>query len=332
MEEVLPASYDHHSAGLQRGCHGRKLLEPIFPGLPKNWRGDCSVVPSMSSDRSSEAFDAGNRVFHEAYGGARDSVRRQGPVLVVMPTELALHHRNQRLVVCYSRPSFVRAKSAAHIAVALFALTQPDAQEESQRTGLARLLAHIQVALGETHPDREPVDREIRALLQCCLHFARAASEQAGSEVQRAKFASDAGPRILHITELATREQIAGLDQATESVFSRLSPDEQAELQVVVVGDHQARARSLGMQYFKRRFRELPGADQRVTYGENIEDEEEAISLVATRRLDKQIAQAFFADENRLQRDVLGDAAKRCLDEMAFPPERLADDGANTRS
>jgi len=74
---------------------------------------------------------------------------------------------------------------------------------------------------------------------------------------------------------------------------------------------------------FKRRFQELPGADERVTYGENIEDEAEAISLVATRRLDKRIAQAFFGDENRLQRDVVGDAAKRCLDQMGFPTEPL---------
>ncbi len=47
--------------------------------------------------------------------------------------------------------------------------------------------------------------------------------------------------------------------------------------------------------------------------------EEEAISLVATLRLDERIAQAFFGDENRLQRYVLGDAAKRCLDGMTFP-------------
>ncbi len=98
-----------------------------------------------------------------------------------------------------------------------------------------------------------------------------------------------------------------------------LSPADQGALEVVVVGDHQARTRSLGMQYFKRRFDEQPGADRRVTYGENIADEEEAISLVATRRLDKEIAQAFFADDTRLQRDVLGDAAQRCLDQMGFP-------------
>jgi hypothetical protein len=275
----------------------------------------------MSSEPSSDAFDAGNRVFHEAYGGARDGVRQQGPILVVLPTELALHHQNQRQVRPYSCPSFARAKSAAHMAVALFALTGAESNPEHRRTGVARLLEHIAAALDVTQPDPEPVDHEIQALLQRCLHFAEAAREQPPSEAVRAGFASDAGPRILHITELATRAQIAGLHQAVGVVFSKLSPDDQAELQVVVVGDHQARVRSLGMQYFKRRFQERAGADQRVTYGENIEDEDEAILLVATRRLDQRIAQAFFGDEHRLQRDVLGDAAKRCLDQMDFPAE-----------
>jgi len=64
--------------------------------------------------------------------------------------------------------------------------------------------------------------------------------------------------------------------------------------------------------------REEPGADERVTYGENIDSEEEAFALVATRRLDRLIARAFFGEEKRLQRDVLGDAAKRCLEAMQF--------------
>jgi len=275
----------------------------------------------MNSQPNSEAFDAGNQVFHEAYGGARDGVRHQVPILVVLPTELALHRQNQRRAVSYSRPSFARAKSAAHIAVALFALTAAESSAERRGPGVARLLEHITAALEARQPNSEPVDHEIKALLERCLQFAQAAKEQAASESVRAAFASDAGPRILHITELATREQIAGLHEAVETTFRELTPDEQVELQVVVVGDHQARARSLGMQYFKRRFQERPGADERVTYGENIEDEEEAISLVATRRLDKKIAQAFFGDENRLQRDVLGDAAKHCLDEMDFPEQ-----------
>ena len=135
---------------------------------------------------------------------------------------------------------------------------------------------------------------------------------------QRAEFASDMGPRILRLTELATCDQIAGLHEAVEEAFSKLSPDDERELQVVVVGDHQARIRSLGMQYFQRRFGEKPGADERVTYGENISEEREALSLVGTRQLDKIIARAFFGDEKRLQRDVLGDAATRCIDRLQF--------------
>jgi hypothetical protein len=271
----------------------------------------------MSSQ--SKAMEAGNQVFHEAYGGARDGVRHQVPVLVVLPTELALHHQDQRRAFPYTRPAFAEAKSAAHIAVALFALTCTESKGTQARAGIGRLFGHISAAL-EVAPRarREPVNEAIQQLLERCLRFARSANEQVPSEHLRQQFASDAGPRILHITELATCEQIAGLHEAAEASLRTLSPEDQATLQVVVVGDHQARARSLGMQYFKRRLHEQPGVDQRVTYGENITDEEEALSLVATRRLDKRIAQAFFGDENRLERDVLGDAAKRCLDKMRF--------------
>jgi len=275
----------------------------------------------MNSESGIDALNAGNEVFHGAYCCARDGVRDQVPILVVLPSELALHHQNQRQVVAYSRPSFASAKSAAHIAVALFALTCAESNPEQRRGGIARLSEHIAAAaLDVTRRAKSELAAEINALLERCLAFARAAYEGAASEPVRAEFASDAVPRILRITELATCEQIAGLHEAVEAIFSKVSTREQAELQVVVVGDHQARIRSLGMQYFKRRFQEEERTDQRVTYGENIDDEQEAIALVATRRLDQRIALAFFGDAHRLQRDVLGDAAKHCLDQMCFSP------------
>ena len=280
----------------------------------------------MSSESGTEALDAGNAVFHEAYTGAREAVRDQVPILVVLPGELALHHQSQRQVVAYSHPSFASAKSAAHIAVALFALTCAEANAEQTRAGIARLLEHIAAALDVTRRLDSELSAEINALLDRSLAFVRAAHEGTASELVRTEFSSDAGPRILRITELATSEQIAGLHEGVEAIFRKLSRREQAELQVVVVGDHQARTRSLGMQYFKRRFQEGEGTDVRVTYGENIDAEREAIALVATRRLDQRIALAFFGDEHRLQRDVLGDAAKHCLDQMRFSPETASRD------
>ncbi|MEO6602385.1 MAG: hypothetical protein ABIQ16_21065 [Polyangiaceae bacterium] len=273
---------------------------------------------SSEAGSGSDPLDVANQLFHDGYSAARDEVREQVPILVLLPSELVLHRHSERHGVSYSRPRFAQAKSAAHIAVALFAITCT--QEGQSGAGVAQLIGHIAAALNAPRPsDEVPIDTEIRDLLSCCLNFANAAHERRASEQARAAFASDAGPRVLRITELATCEQIAGLHAAVDALLSLLSAGDRAKLQVVVVGDHQARARSLGMQYFKRRFQEEPGADERITYGENITDEAEAIALVATRRLDKRIAKAFFGDENRLQRDVLGDAAKRCLDSMGFP-------------
>jgi hypothetical protein len=278
------------------------------------------------SDASScpRGLQAGNDVFHEAYEATRDSARHEVPILVVMPSELALHYREERQGFPYSRPSFDRAKSGAHIAVALFALTCSEAPATRTREQLARLLEHTQAAqreLGDS-PDSQPLNGEIRSLLGTCQRFAEAALERATAESERSEFARRAGPSVLRITELATREQIAGLHEAVDRALDRLSSEDQQRLQVVVVGDHQARTRSLGMQYFQRRFREQPGTDERVTYGENIADEEEAIALVGTRRLDRLIARAFFGDEKRLQRDVLGDAAKLCIEQMQWGDER----------
>ncbi len=273
----------------------------------------------MSADsQCPKALQAGNDVFHEAYAATRDSAQHEVPILVVLPNELGLHLRNERHAFGYCCPSFERAKSAAHIAVALFALSCTEASDARTRERTRRLLEHIGGALEALNlsPSAEPVDDEIRSLLETCQRFAELARERPPAEPARAEFARHAGPRVLRITELATRDQIAGLHAAVDAALERLTSEEQRDLQVVVVGDHQARTRSLGMQYFQRRFRERPGSDERVTYGENISNEDEALALVGTRRLDRSIASAFFGDEKRLQRDVLGDAAKRCLDQM----------------
>ena len=241
--------------------------------------------------------------------------------MVVLATELVLHARGRRQVFPYSCDAFCRAKSTAHIAVALFTLTRGEGRDEGNERKLSRLTEHVAGALDQLQlpgGDRESIDDEMVALLESCLHFARSARGGTPGEAVRSQFANEVGPRILKITELATSQQIAGLHAAVDAALGTLTSDEQGQLQVVVVGDHQARTRSLGMQYFQRRFHEQPGSDERITYGENISSEDEAIALAGTRRLDQLIARAFFGDERRLQRDVLGDAAKRCLDRMQF--------------
>jgi len=51
-----------------------------------------------------------------------------------------------------------------------------------------------------------------------------------------------------------------------------------------------------------------------------VQDEDAALALVGTQRLDRALAQAFFGDARRLQRDVLGDAAHALLSARALTP------------
>lgn len=284
----------------------------------------------MTKDRSpSPDLEAANDLFHEAYGAVRDEVRSEVPTLLVLGDELVLRARGERLNFSYHRPWFDRAKSAAHVAVALFALSCDESWSEASDKRLKALLSHARKAAEALEREPSPSwSGELTDLLRTCWAFGETLPGGPQAAPGRDAFAREAGPRVLRITERATLEQIAGLDQAVDSALEQLSREELAQLQVVVVGDHQARARSLGMQYFQRRFREAEGAEDRVTYGENISSEAEALTLIGTKQLDKKIAVAFFGDAKRLQRDVLGDAAKACLERMDFSNKLPARCGA----
>jgi hypothetical protein len=159
-------------------------------------------------------------------------------------------------------------------------------------------------------PDLGAANDDVRAVMRRTEEFLL-------HDEDRDAFARDVGPLLLRLTEHATRVQLAGLDACAKQALSDLTPEDRETLQVVVLGDHQARVRSLAMQYFQKVLGEQPGEDRRVAFGESIETEEEALVLIGKRRLDFAIAKAFFGDERRLQRDILGDAAKKLLGELA---------------
>lgn len=280
----------------------------------------------MTCPSSIPTLDKADPIFHEVYDGARVSSEGDAPLLVVLPTEIALHADGARRAYGYPYPPFHAAKAAAHVAVALYTLTRRTSEEALSAESASRIdsiAAHLRSSLeGAKHRGEDgELERELLPLLSASLLFAeRALAHCRVPTPGRDEFARTSGPLILRVTEIATCGQINALHEAFERALAELSKSERSALQVVVIGDHQARSRSFAMQYFCRRLCEAEGADERVTYGENIEAEQEAIALVGTRRLDRTIARAFFSDEKRLQRDVLGDAAKTCLDRMDLAP------------
>lgn len=251
------------------------------------------------------ALDQVNDTFHQAYDQRREEKATNGPpVLLVLADTVTLLVDDTRTAVRFTPELFHVIKSVVHAPVAAFA-----AARSPER--LLALRAHLETSLHELdgYAAEPEVLTRLRALLRSTRSFVEAAL--AGHGPAREVFAASTGLALLASTDDATGLQLAALDGVVSELLGRLPADARAELQVVVAGAHQARAQSLGMQYFGK----LLGAraDAQLTYAESIESEEEALRLIRTRQLDREIASAFFGEPTRLERDVLGDAVKKRL-------------------
>lgn len=269
--------------------------------------------------RTGGPLDGVNDGFHAAYDGAREEAKLDAPVFVVHGDSLFVLRRGKRRELALTPRIFHVIKSAAHAPVAIFA-----ALHRSGDHLVEKLHEHVVLSLAalddEHDADRETV-RAIREVLEASrLFLVRVLGSRPPTSEELDAFARSTGPQLLHLTTVATRVQLTALHEVVETALAELEPGERAGLQVVVTGDHQARVRSLGMQYFRKRLREEDGAEHRVTYGEGVEDVDEAFVLVGKRRLDFAIARAFFGDAKRLQRDVLGDAVHALLEVTDLAP------------
>lgn len=274
-------------------------------------------------------LDAINDQFHEAYGDARAEVEDEAPVVVVLADELVLLRRGERSLHPFTPRTFHVVKSLSHAPLAIYIeherlLRAAKGQlDEAARVRLVRQRERIEASksyvtgeLAELEP-RSVTD--LRALLDACERFL----ERYGAQPSRAaltRFAGELGPVLMRLIDDATALQLTALDRVARSLLGQLSAPELAQLQVVVTGDHQARVRSLPMQYFLRLLGERDGSERRVVYAEGVQDEQGALALAATRRLDRAIGRDFFGEPRRLQRDLLGDAAHAQLEAAAIEP------------
>ena len=258
-------------------------------------------------------LDAVNQDFHDRYAEAREAALGDGAVFVAVADELVLFRRGERTAWSFSPRAFHVIKSVSHAPIALWALCQ-----RSQPVDQARLVRTRELldAAADDVSSAE-LDDAVRGTLHAVLDASRALIDQlskTGPDPARLDaFAAALGPSLLRLVHEATRLQLDALHRHTEYALSQLSPAERNDLHVVVTGDHQARVRSLAMQYFRKRFAEPADAEERVTYAEGVSDEQAALQLVGIQRLDRKLARAFFGDERRLQRDILGDAARELL-------------------
>lgn len=298
----------------------RRNLSAVVAALHARWadlRGEPNASPP-APPTSGGPLDPVNDDFHALYGEARARASYDAPVFVILGDELIVLRKGERCASSFAPRAFHIIKSVAHAPVSLFVLFEGDAPPS--RTQLRSLMQRIESASAGAldEPDLSSSRADLDLVLRACLELLDTAlAVGAPSPSQREAFAARVGPSLLRLASEATKLQLSALHEQTERVLADLSPAERAALHVVVAGDHQARVRSLAMQYFRKRLNEPATAERRVTYAEAVRSEQEAFALVGTQRLDRAIARAFFGESTRLQRDILGDAAEQLL--RSFP-------------
>jgi hypothetical protein len=284
--------------------------------------------PGESAGSDSPVLEDLNTTFHGLYDGACGHRKLAAPVIVVLADSLIVFREGQRTERSFRSSSFHDVKSAVHVPIAVFSALASSKDRRPHRPlapGVGPVLDALRSRASAAGESLQPLPAEVRAdadaVLGASVAFVdRTRAEASVSRVALEGFAREVGPRLLRLTEHATRIRLAALHRAVEAELSSMSGEARGVFEVVVAGDHQARARSLPVQYFEKRFGEPPGAERRVTYAEGLNDPAEALALVSKRIFDREIASAFFGDSSKLQRDVLGDAAARLLEQARFDP------------
>jgi hypothetical protein len=272
-----------------------------------------------------ESLQACDEQFHAAYDRLRAGAAREAPILVLFGDTLVLFDTERRVEFAASAPCTQVIKAAAHLPVGIFATLQERDFENRLDESTTERLSQLGCAQPGSHGSLEGLDEASRSdvarVLEGCRSFVEPIlTSRRTSAAELARFSEAIGPLLLQLTEHATRYELDALHEAAEAALQQLTAAGRQRLEVVVAGVHQARARSLGLQYFQKRFGEDPGEERRVAYAEAVATAEEARDLVGTRRLDRSIARAFFRDATRLQRDVLGDAAAQLLRRIELKP------------
>ena len=259
-----------------------------------------------------------NTAARTAYAGGRAAVLAAAdPVIVVAFDELVLHRKGARRSIVYTPPLYHRLKEVAHLPLGLFGALAPYTTgirtDESWREILATLEAAGLAARDEIAAlDAPPAIRATAAKLHdASLAFIgrqRAANARPEMESLTA-FAAGVAPLTLALATESANAQLAGLHAVVQDWKRELGAEAWAKLHVLVLGPKTPRVDNLAYQYFVAALG--PGsAETRVIYAESIFDEATALNLLGVLLIDRQVGAAFYGEAGRMERDLLGDAAK----------------------
>lgn len=268
---------------------------PLFP------------MPSAPVD---DDFESSSEDFFSEYAArvarARAALERgEPPTLLRVEDSLVLRVDRRKWRVKLVGEAYDSLMRACHLPSAMALLHEP---EQPFPPHLSRYAAQL-------HADRQ-ADPRARELVKRCIELLEGPAMERWEQAM--KILRDPMHRCI---ERAAALELERLHAATTELVQRCG-DQREALRFVVCAGHQPRYRQLTKMYFQRITGERDDganrSERRVVYAES-RTEAEALQLLAAQRVDVALAHRIWKDPQRMQQDVLGDAAVAALDRLDPP-------------
>jgi hypothetical protein len=264
-----------------------------------------------------------NKVVRENYRASRAVVlARTFPVIVIAFDEATLMREGREPITAnFTPPLYHRFKEIAHIAFGVHVTLTPYAgrpTETAWRAPLQRLLDHVvavEGALGTIGIPEARMARERRVVRDSIAYMRAVLAANAVDAAGLRAYSRAMAPLVLASADDASALQIDGLHAVVTRWRAELTADEWTRLHVLVLGPKAPREGNLAMQYFERVLgRRETG--RRLIYSENIFARDAALTQLGGLVIDRAVARDFFAEEMRMDRDLLTDGARKRLDQV----------------
>lgn len=298
--------------------HGRPDNEP----KPGGGQGK----PSEAKDGIPEELDALNRASRKLYAGGRALELAAVPaVVVVSGDDLVLRRNGKRTTVRVIPAEYHALKCVAHSTLALFAhlAHEPGKPLGEERTKALKEYRELLVAAGPAAAafgfDLDTLTRQKRIIARSLEFIDKVRKDGQVSADDLNAFCRASRADVMANAAAAARAQLLATHRQVLAWKKDMTAEEWAGLTVVVQGGQAPRAENAAVQYFARLFGGS-GEGKRVVYAEGLWDEDKALNLLGTLRLDGKLSVAVFNDPARMYRDLLADAARSAVDDILAAP------------
>ena len=271
-----------------------------------------------------DPFEQADLDFLGCYATARAAtLAKLDPVIVVEMDSLVLIRHGERAEVKVIPRLYSQLKAVSHIALAVYVGLAPHGSSPIDHARLAQLRklhTDVMAVVGALDHSDLSTDQKprARALLERCATFlAGVLNSGKYNQAELLALTRAAGPVVLANCADAARAEIDAYHAQVSKWRASLTADEWSKLRILILGRQMPRKRNVATQYFEKLLGETNEL-RRIVYAEELMGEQQGLNLLASHQLDSELSEAFFQDPDRMEIDLLGNAASVYLDSFDF--------------